>query len=84
VPSHSRLAALARFFGVSIDYFSDETTAEETSWQLEVLAALRDDRVRSVGLRAAGLSESSLAAVRAVIENARRLEGLPDDDKDAP
>ena len=83
-PSHSRLAALARFFGVGIDYFSDETTTEETSRQLEVLAALRDDGVRSVALRAAGLSESSLAAVRAVIENARRLEGLPDDGKDAP
>ena len=81
-PSHSRLAALAKFFGVGIDYFSDEATAEETDRQLEVLAALRDDAVRSVALRAAGLSESSLAAVRAVIENARRLEGLPDD-KDA-
>jgi transcriptional regulator with XRE-family HTH domain len=75
VPSHSRLAALARFFGVGIDYFSDETTAEETN---------RDDGVRSVALRAAGLSESSLAAVRAVIENARRLEGLPDDHNGAP
>jgi transcriptional regulator with XRE-family HTH domain len=84
VPSHSRLAALARFFGVGIDYFSDETTAEETNRQLEVLAALRDDGVRSVALRAAGLSESSLAAVRAVIENARHLEGLPDDHKDVP
>ena len=82
-PSHSRLAALARFFGVGIDYFSDEATAEEASRQLEVLAALRDDAVRSVALRAAGLSESSLAAVRAVIENARRLEGLRDD-KDTP
>jgi transcriptional regulator with XRE-family HTH domain len=82
-PSHSRLAALARFFGVGIDYFSGETTTEETNRQLEVLTALRDDGVRSVALRAAGLSESSLAAVRAVIENARRLEGLPEDN-DAP
>ena len=82
-PSHSRLAALARFFGVGVDYFSDEATAEEASRQLEVLAALRDDGVRAVALRAAGLSESSLAAVRAVIENARRLEGLPDNGKDA-
>jgi len=83
-PSHSRLAALARFFGVDTGYFSGEVTTGEASLQLEVLAALRDDAVRSVALRAAGLSESSLAAVRAVIENARRLEGLPDDGKDAP
>jgi hypothetical protein len=65
-------------------YFSDEATAEEASQQLEVLAALRDVGVRSVALRAAGLSQSSLAAVHAVIENARRLEGLRDDDKDGP
>jgi hypothetical protein len=84
VPSHSRLAALAKFFGVGTGYFSDEATAGEANRQLEVLAALRDDGVRSVALRAAGLSQSSLAAVRAVIENARRLEGLPDDGKDAP
>jgi len=79
-PSHSRLTALARFFGVGIDYFSDQATAEDASQQLEVLLALRDHGVRTVALRAAGLSESSLAAVRAVIENARRLEGLPDDE----
>ena len=83
-PSHSRLVALARFFGVDTGYFSAEVTAEEATRQLEVLAALRDDAVRSVALRAAGLSESSLAAVRAVIEQVRRLEGLPDGGNDAP
>ena len=77
-PSHSRLAAIARFFGVEIEYFSDSTAADEADRQLEVLAAMRDAGVRSVALRAAGLSEASLAAVRAVIDNARRLEGLPD------
>jgi transcriptional regulator with XRE-family HTH domain len=83
-PSHSRLAALARFFGVETGYFTGEVTTGEASRQLEIQAALRDDAVRSVALRAAGLSESSLAAVRAVIENARRLEGLPGDGKNPP
>jgi transcriptional regulator with XRE-family HTH domain len=78
-PSHSRLAAIARFFGVEIDYFSGETAAGEADRQLEFLVAMRDAGVRSVALRASGLSEASLAAVRAVIENARRLEGLPGD-----
>jgi transcriptional regulator with XRE-family HTH domain len=77
-PSHSRLAAIAKFFGVDIDYFSDSATAGEADRQLEFLTAMRDAGVRSVALRAAGLSEASLAAVQAVIENARRLEGLPD------
>jgi transcriptional regulator with XRE-family HTH domain len=83
-PSHSRLAALAKFFGVGIDYFSDAVAAADADRQLEILVALRDAGVRSVALRAAGLSESSLAAVRAVIENARRLEGLPVDDGETP
>lgn len=78
-PSHSRLAAIARFFGVDVEYFSDQATAEEADRQLELLVAMRDSGVRSVALRAAGLSEESLAAIRAVIDNARRLEGLPDD-----
>jgi transcriptional regulator with XRE-family HTH domain len=79
-PSHSRLAAIAKFFGVDIEYFSDSVAADEADRQLEFLTAMRDAGVRSVALRAAGLSEASLTAVRAVIENARRLEGLPDGD----
>lgn len=78
-PSHSRLSAIARFFGVDIDYFSSDTAAGEADRQLEFLVAMRDAGVRSVALRAAGLSEASLAAIGAVIENARRLEGLAED-----
>ena len=40
---------------------------------------MRDASVRSVALRAAGLSVESLAAVQAVIDHARRLEGLADE-----
>jgi transcriptional regulator with XRE-family HTH domain len=79
-PSHSRLTAIARFFGVDIEYFSSSTAAAEADRQVEFLAAMRDAGVRSVALRAAGLSEASLAAVRAVIDNARRLEGLQGDE----
>jgi transcriptional regulator with XRE-family HTH domain len=75
-PSHSRLAAIATFFGVDVRYFSDDQAAQRTDEQLDMLAVMRDSGVRSVALRAAGLSETSLQAVRAVIENARRLEGL--------
>ena len=79
-PSHSRLVAIARFFGVDVDYFSEDISSEDAGQQIEFLAAMRDAGVRSIALRAHGLSESSLAAVRAVIENARRLEHLPDPD----
>jgi transcriptional regulator with XRE-family HTH domain len=77
-PSHSRLAAIARFFGVDVDYFSPQVSAEDAARQAEVLAAMRDAGVRAIALRAHGLSEPSLAAVLAVIENARRLENLPE------
>jgi transcriptional regulator with XRE-family HTH domain len=77
-PSHSRLAAIARFFGVDVDYFSPEVSAEDADRQTEVLTAMRDAGVRAIALRAHGLSEPSLAAVLAVIENARRLENLPE------
>lgn len=79
-PSHSRLVAIARFFGVGVDYFSDQVSAEDADRQVEVLTAMRDAGVRAIALRAYGLSESSLAVVLAVIENARRLENLPGPD----
>lgn len=83
-PSHSRLAAIATFFGVDVRYFSDDKTAQATDEQLEFLAAMRDSGVRAVAIRAAGLSETALQAVQALIENARRLEQLDDiDESDA-
>jgi transcriptional regulator with XRE-family HTH domain len=80
-PSHSRLAAIAKFFGADVRYFSDDETAQATDDQLEFLAAMRDSGVRAVAIRAAGLSETALQAVRALIENARRLERLDDIDE---
>jgi transcriptional regulator with XRE-family HTH domain len=78
-PTRNHLAALARFFGVSPAYFFDEDAAEVVDAQLSLLAAMRDASVRSVALRAAGLSVESLAAVQVVIDHARRLEGLEAD-----
>ena len=75
-PTRNHLAALARFFGVSPAYFFDDDAAEVVDAQLSLLAAMRDASVRSVALRAAGLSVESLAAVQVMIDHARRLEGL--------
>ena|ERR1700761_1156963 len=84
-PSHSRLAAIARFFGVDVQYFTDEEAARATDEQLEFLAAMRDNGVRAVAIRAAGLSDTALEAVKALIDNARRLEGLEElGDRTAP
>jgi transcriptional regulator with XRE-family HTH domain len=78
-PTKNHLSALARFFGVSPAYFFDDDAAEVVDAQLCLLAAMRDTSVRTVALRAAGLSVESLAAVQAVIDHARRLEGLEPD-----
>jgi transcriptional regulator with XRE-family HTH domain len=80
-PTKRHLEALATFFGVSPSYFFDEEAAERIEAELGLLTALRDSSIRSVALRSAGLSPNTLDAIRAVIENARRLEGLPDDEQ---
>lgn len=76
-PTKRHLEALASFFGVSVAYFFDDEAASAVDEQLTVLAAMRDAHVREVALRAVGLSGHSLDAISAMIEQARRLEGLP-------
>lgn len=76
-PTKKHLEALARFFKVPPAYFFDDEAAERIDAQLGVLAAMRDSQVRSVAMRAAGLSPETLGAIASIIDNARRLEGLP-------
>ncbi len=78
-PTKRHLEALAEFFGVNAAYFLDDEAAHRIDEQLDLLAALRDNAVRSMALRAAGLSGPSLEAIHGMIEHARRIEGLPDD-----
>jgi transcriptional regulator with XRE-family HTH domain len=67
-PSFKILQAIAQWFGVPPSYFADDMTAAHADEQLEFLTAMRDAGVRSVALRAQGLSEQALEAVRAVID----------------
>jgi transcriptional regulator with XRE-family HTH domain len=77
-PSYSILAALAKFFQVSPDYFADdEETAGRTEAELRLLAALKDGGVRTLALCAEGLSEESLATITEIIRKIRAAEGLP-------
>jgi transcriptional regulator with XRE-family HTH domain len=77
-PGFPRLVAIANFFGVKPEYFYDEDVARTTDEQLEVLAAMRDKDVRDVALRSSRLSPNSLAAVKAMIDAAYKLEGIED------
>ncbi len=76
-PTKRHLEALARFFGVAPSYFFDEEGGAISAEELRVLSVMRDERLGSLAQRAAGLSSGSLHAILAVVENTRRLEGLP-------
>jgi transcriptional regulator with XRE-family HTH domain len=76
-PSFKILHAIAQWFGVPPSYFSDDLTAAQADEQLEFLTAMRDAGVRSVALRAQGLSEQALEAVRAVIDAMHATQAPP-------
>jgi transcriptional regulator with XRE-family HTH domain len=77
-PRKSQLEALAAFFRVPVSYFfeDDEETARLQA-RLELLAAMRNNDVERIALRAADLSSETLRAIAQIIENARHIEGLP-------
>ncbi|MEV4738744.1 helix-turn-helix domain-containing protein [Streptomyces sp. NPDC049555] len=77
-PMMSTIKALADFFGVEPGYFFDQAAKERTEAEIALVAAMRDQDVRRVALRAKGLSGNSLSMVTALIEQARSLEGLTD------
>ncbi|WP_258534485.1 helix-turn-helix domain-containing protein [Streptomyces sp. PT12] len=62
-PKLQTIKALADFFGVPAGYFFDDEVAERTRAEIRVIAAMRDQGVRRVALRANGLSTSSLNRV---------------------
>jgi transcriptional regulator with XRE-family HTH domain len=76
-PSWRLIEGLAKAFGVSPLYFSDddETEVRQTQDELALLAALRDTTVRQLALRAQGMTPESLATVLELVERVRQLEG---------
>jgi transcriptional regulator with XRE-family HTH domain len=76
-PSPDLLAALARFFGVSVAYFFDDQVAESVLGELAALEALRQSGVRAVAMRAAGMKKENLQAITAIMDQYRQMQGLP-------
>jgi hypothetical protein len=56
-------------------YFFDESETDRSSVPQELVAALQNDDLRDMTLRATGLSERSLRAIKEMIESARAVEG---------
>jgi len=80
-PTQKHLSALAAFFGVSPMYFFDGAEAGRDAIPPALIAALKDDEIREMALRAAGLSDRSLQAIRDMIESARAVEGMTTTDQ---
>jgi transcriptional regulator with XRE-family HTH domain len=78
-PTMKHLVAIARFFGVPPTYFFPDDVVQQDAVPAEVVAALSDDKVREMALRAAGLSDRSLKAITDMINSARTVEGLPEE-----
>jgi transcriptional regulator with XRE-family HTH domain len=77
-PRLSHLRALARFFGVPVEYLTstDDRLVAAVDSELGLVAALQQLRVRTVALRQAVLpeAEAGIAAVAEVLDRIRALE----------
>ncbi|MFF0223185.1 hypothetical protein [Streptomyces sp. NPDC004629] len=78
-----QLGVLAEYFGVPPEYFFNEEVADRVNAQLRLATALRDAKVRSLALRAEGLSSETLDALLAMVDEARKLHRLPSVDEPA-
>lgn len=76
-PSRELQEALAKFFGVAPAFFFDPEYFDQASRQLALLEELRQADVRSIALRTVGLPGESLEAVTAMLDQIRKLHGLP-------
>jgi transcriptional regulator with XRE-family HTH domain len=78
-PKMGNLQRLAKLFGVPVAYFFDDALAERLDAELALLTALREQGVRQIALRAAGLSPQSQQTIVEVVRQIRQLEGLAPD-----
>nr|ADZ45346.1 putative regulator component [Streptomyces sp. NRRL 30471] len=71
-----QLDVLAEFFGVAPEYFLNEEVHQRVNAQLALATALRNAKIRSIALRADGLSPASLDALLTMVNEARKMQNL--------
>lgn len=76
-PTVTHLQAIAEFFGVPPSYLIDQGVDPKVDAQLELLQSMRDAGVLDLAMRASGLTPESIKSLRAMIDQARRIEHLP-------
>src|SRR5687768_13379521 len=73
-PGLKILTALVRYFQVDLAYFNCQTKAECQAYLAKYAAEHELDEIK---LRATGMSEAGLAALRNMMDFVRKAEGLP-------
>ncbi|WP_340556775.1 helix-turn-helix domain-containing protein [Streptomyces sp. GSL17-111] len=79
-PSPDVLRALAKFFGVPGGYLLGDlsaTQAERVEEEVQFLAAMRDQRVRTIALRSVGLPPEVQESLTTIIGQFRQQMNLP-------
>ncbi|AFM15536.1 hypothetical protein Mycch_0719 [Mycolicibacterium chubuense NBB4] len=77
-PSRATMAALANFFRIKPEFFTDDSYYAKLDQELTLLAGLRDDGVRRVAARAIGLSPEAQRDLVEKVDELRRREHLAD------
>jgi transcriptional regulator with XRE-family HTH domain len=75
-PSRSAIEGIADFFRVDPEYFTDAYYRRLVDEELDLLAAMRDEGVRRVAVRVAGLSPHAVDEIARRVEELRRKERL--------
>jgi transcriptional regulator with XRE-family HTH domain len=75
-PSRTAVEGIADFFRVDPDYFTDDYYRRLVDEELDLLAAMRDEGVRRVAMRVAGLSAQAVDEIALRVEELRREEQL--------
>jgi thiamine monophosphate synthase len=70
------MAALANFFRIKPAYFTDDEYYEKLDQELAWLAMMRDEGVRRIAVRAAGLSPEAQQDIVHRVDELRRKEHL--------
>ncbi|MGL4305253.1 MAG: transcriptional regulator [Mycobacteriaceae bacterium] len=75
-PSKATLAALANFFRIKKEYFTNDDYARKLDAELEWLANMRDEGIRRIASRTLGLSPHAQQKISQTVDKYRTQEGL--------
>ena len=75
-PSVTTMVALANFFRIKPEFFTDDDYYEKLDKELTFLAGMRDDGVRRIAARTVGLSPEAQRDIAEKVDELRRREQL--------